>query len=146
VPEIEKTIEIRADQETVWKIISDLENESDYWYGTKEVRMISKDKLTVRREITQNFRNHKILQEAVLQPPNRIVISYLKGLTEGTKTMTIEQTEQDGVSLGVSWDVRFSGLYWFATPIIARHTANGTEHALERIKSAAEALAKKAEN
>jgi hypothetical protein len=105
--------------------------------------MISRDNLTFRREITQNFRNHKILQEAVLQPPNRIVVSYLKGLTEGTKTMAIEQTEQDGVKLRVSWDVRFSGLYWFATPFIARHTANGTEHALERIKSAAESLAEK---
>jgi hypothetical protein len=144
MPKIARSIEIQANKDIVWKIISDLGNEPDYWYGTKEVRIISKNDLTVEREITQNFRNHKIMQKIVLHPSDFMEIDYLKGLTEGKKTLTIEQTSENSVVLRVFWDIHFSGLFWFATPFITRHTTNGTEHALERIKSAAEAISQEA--
>jgi hypothetical protein len=108
------------------------------------VRLISKNDLTVQREITQNFRSHKILQEVVLNPPNEVVISYLKGLTEGKKTMIIEKVSEEIQILRVLWQIRFSGIYRFATPLIKRHTVRGTEHALERIKAAAEAMSEQA--
>ena len=142
MPRIERSIEIHASREAVWKVISDLDSEPDYWYGTKEVRIITKSDLNVQREITQNFRNHKILQQVVLHPPDFMEISYLKGLTEGTKMMTIREISSEVQILNVAWNVHFTGIYRLATPFIKRHTALGTEHALERIKSAAEAKSK----
>jgi Polyketide cyclase / dehydrase and lipid transport len=131
-------VDINADRETVWKIISDLENEPDYWYGTKSVRTISKTDCTISREITQNFRNHKILQEVTQEAPDYVEIRYLHGLTTGTKTMKIESISKDTQRLRVVWRIRFSGIFKLATPIIKRHTANGTVNALKRIKAAAE--------
>jgi Polyketide cyclase / dehydrase and lipid transport len=140
---IARDILIRASKETVWGIISDLDNESEYWYGTKEVKVLSKHGETIRREITQNFRNHRIIQEVILHSSDSIEIFYLKGLTEGKKVMTIEQVTEGSQRLRVIWSVHFTGIYRLATPIIARHTSLGTEHALERIRTAAESLEKK---
>jgi hypothetical protein len=143
VTKIERNIRINAPKDVVWRIISDLKNEAEYWYGTKEVKTISTSDSKVEREITQNFRNHKILQEAILHGPNSVEIFYLKGLTEGKKTMTIEEISDSELNLKVLWDVHFSGIYWLATPFIARHTSSGTENALKRIKSAAENIREK---
>ncbi len=37
MPKIEGSIEIKATKERVWEVISDLDHEPDYWWGTKAV-------------------------------------------------------------------------------------------------------------
>ncbi len=37
LPKIEGSIEIKATKERVWEVISDLDHEPDYWWGTKAV-------------------------------------------------------------------------------------------------------------
>ncbi len=143
MPKIERTIEIHATTDRVWEIISDLENEPEYWYGTKDVRTISKEDNIINREITQNFRNHKILQKTILYPKYSVETHYLKGLTQGLKLVSIETLETNMQRLRACWDVHFPGIYWLATPMIKWHIENGTMNALERIKSAAERLSDK---
>jgi hypothetical protein len=138
LPKISHTVEIRAPRDRVWEIISDLENEPEYWYGTKEVRTISREGNVVEREITQNFRNHRIRQRAVLRPKDSVEIHYLKGLTEGMKVVSIQATSEDVQLLNAFWDVHFPGIYKLVSPLIRRHIENGTKNALARIKSAAE--------
>jgi hypothetical protein len=140
LPKIERSVEIQASKDRVWDIVSDLENEGEYWYGTREVKTIFQNGNEIDREITQNFRNHKILQKAILRPKESIEIRYLKGLTEGVKIISIESLEEDRQRVKALWDVHFTGLYRLATPFIKRHTENGTIHALERIKRTAEAM------
>ena len=135
---IERSIEVNSTKDRVWEIISDLEKEPEYWYGTKECRTVSIEGNVVNREITQNFRNHKILQKAVLHPKDSIEIQYLKGLTEGTKVMSVESLSDGKQLVKVRWDVRFTGIYRLMTSYIRSHTEEGTIHALERIKQAAE--------
>lgn len=135
---IERSIEINATKDKVWDIISDLENEPEYWYGTKQVKTLSKNGNEINREITQNFRSHRILQKAILSPKDSIEIRYLKGLTLGVKVISIEQITQEKQRLKVSWDLHFSGIYRLVTPTIKKHSEEGTVHALERIKLAAE--------
>jgi len=135
---IKHSIEINASKDRVWEIISDLENEPEYWYGTKDTRTISRNGNVVEREITQNFRNHKILQKAVLHPKNSVEIQYLKGLTMGSKIISIEPLEENKQRLNVFWDIHFEGIYKLATPMIKGHTEKGTIGALSRIKQVAE--------
>jgi len=139
LPKIEHSIEIHASQDRVWEIISDLDNEADYWYGTSNVRTISKESdFVINREITQNFRKHRILQKAFIHPKDSIEIKYLKGLTEGVKIVSISETTPGIVNLKAYWDVHFPGIYVLVSPIIGRHISKGTVNALERIKAAAE--------
>ncbi|MHB1907397.1 MAG: type II toxin-antitoxin system RatA family toxin [Nitrososphaerales archaeon] len=138
MPKIERSVEIVSSKDTLWEIISDLENEPKYWYGTKEVRTLSMNGNEIDREIVQNFRGHRILQRAVLKPKYEIKIHYLKGIVKGVKIMSIEQIEQQKQRLEVKWDISFSGVYKLMARTIEKHTTEGTTHALERIKQAAE--------
>jgi carbon monoxide dehydrogenase subunit G len=138
MPKIEHSIEIDATTERVWDIISDLDNEAEYWWGTKEVHNISKNGNVIDREIVQNFRNHRILQKVVVDPKNSIEIRYLKGLTEGTKLMKLESVSENKQRVRVIWDVRFPGVYSLGSYFIKGHVEKGTVDALERIKNVAE--------
>ncbi len=135
---IDYTIEIEAPKNKVWEIISDLDNEYEYWYGTKDVRNISKEGNIINREITQNFRNHKILQKVILHPEDSVEIEYLKGLTEGSKIISIEPLTQNRQRVRVVWNAHFTGIFRLFTPWLKRHTEKGTIGALERMKRAAE--------
>jgi Polyketide cyclase / dehydrase and lipid transport len=138
LPRIIESIEIAAPLNKVWEIISDLDNEAEYWWGTREVRNISREGNAIDREIFQNFRNHGIMQKVILNPPQEIEIQYLKGLTEGVKYLRISLPSAGTLKLEAEWRVHFTGIYFFATPFIARHVRKGTKDALQRIKDAAE--------
>jgi hypothetical protein len=138
LPKILESIEISASQDKVWEIISDLDNEPEYWWGTKEVRNISREGNVIKREIYQNFRSHGISQEVFLRPPKEIEVRYLKGLTEGVKFLRLERGGDQTQKLTAYWDVHFTGIYRLATPFISRHVRKGTRDALQRIKDVSE--------
>ncbi|HVB12120.1 MAG TPA: SRPBCC family protein [Nitrososphaerales archaeon] len=138
MPKIVGSVEINASMDRVWEVISDLDNEAEYWWGTKEVRNISKDGNVLSREITQNFRNHKILQKVIITPKNEIETRYLKGLTEGVRFLKQENIGENKQKVTATWDVRFPGIYILLSYFIARHIRKGTSDALARIKQASE--------
>ena len=133
-----ESIEINADRDRVWDIISDLDGEAQYWWGTKEVRNISKEGDTINREIVQNFRNHRISQRAILRPKDEVEVQYLKGLTEGVKLLKLHSIPENKQRLEASWDVRFPGIYKLLGFSISKHIRKGTVGALQRIKDTAE--------
>ena len=135
---IEHSIEISSTRDVLWEIMSDVDNEAEYWYGTKSVSNISKQGNEIEREITQNFRNHKIKQRVVLHPKDSVDIQYLKGLTEGVKILTIDTLEENKQRLKAFWDIRFPGIFRLTTPMLRSHVEKGTVEALKRIKDAAE--------
>ena len=138
MPKIEHTVEINASRDRVWDIISDLDNESRYWHGTRVVENISKNGDVIERNIMQNFGNRKIRQRVILHPKNSVEIQYLKGMTEGVRLLSIESLDESRQRLRAHWDVTFTGMLKLATPMIRSHVEKGTLGALQRIKDAAE--------
>ncbi|HYB02844.1 MAG TPA: SRPBCC family protein [Nitrososphaerales archaeon] len=138
MPRIIESIEIKAPLSKVWEIVSDLDNEREYWWGTREVKNLSKEGNVINREVYQNFRNHAILQKAIVKPQKEIEIQYLKGLTEGVKYLRITSHSDEEQTLEAEWIVHFPGIFFLATPFIARHVWQGTKDALRRVKDAAE--------
>jgi hypothetical protein len=138
LPRIIDSIEIKASLAKVWEIVSDLENEGEYWWGTREVKNISIEGNVINREIYQNFRNHAILQKVIVKPPKEIEIQYLNGLTKGVKYLRITSQSDDQQILEAEWIVHFTGIYFLATPFITKHVRKGTRDALRRVKIAAE--------
>ena len=59
---IQVEVEINASVDKVWDVVSDIDNEPKFWKGTKEVKNISKDENTIKREVTIAFRDQKCLQ------------------------------------------------------------------------------------
>ncbi|MFB5630933.1 MAG: type II toxin-antitoxin system RatA family toxin [Nitrosopumilaceae archaeon] len=134
---IEVSIKIKSSVDKVWEIISDIDNETKYWKGTKEIRNISKDGNKVNREVTLAFRDSKCLQEVILYPKEKIKIIFTKGVIQGTKTVNLKP-QDNGAFLEVVWDVKLSGMMGMFTSMIKKHVKSGTEQALQSIKSEAE--------
>ncbi|KFM14918.1 Polyketide cyclase / dehydrase [Marine Group I thaumarchaeote SCGC AAA799-O18] len=134
---IASSISINSSVDTVWSIISDLDNEPKFWKGTKETRIISKDGNVITREIIIAFRDSKCMQRVTLQPKEAIHAEFTKGIIKGSKTLRLKPME-NCLSLEANWDIKMSGLAGMFTGMIKKHVQSGTEQALESIKLKAE--------
>ena len=130
---IDVTVEINATEDKVWEIISDIDNEPKFWKGTKEVKTLSTDGDTIKREITIAFRDQKCLQEIQLKPKKVIKAKFTKGILDGTKIITLSP-KSNSVILETSWDIKLSGMMNMFTGVIKNHIKSGTEQAMNSIK------------
>jgi predicted DNA-binding antitoxin AbrB/MazE fold protein len=128
---------VSAPLDKVWNIVSDLDNETKYWKGTKEIRNISRDENKILREITLVFRDSKCVQEITLSPKEKIEAVFTDGILKGTKTINLKPTE-NAVNLEAVWDIKLSGMMGVFTGMVKKHIKNGTEQALQSIKEEAE--------
>ena len=130
---IKVEIEINSTIDKVWNVVSDIDNEPKFWKGTKEVRNISKEEDTVKREITIAFRDQKCLQEVKIYDKKRIEAKFTKGIINGKKTISLIQKEEK-IILSVLWDIKLTGMMSMFTGMIKKHIKSGTEQAMQSIK------------
>jgi len=134
---IEVEVKINAPVDKVWNIVSDMDNEPKFWKGTKEVRNISKDTNTINREVTISFRDQKCLQEVKLEPKERILVKFTKGIINGEKTIVLIPKGEKTL-LRTVWDIKLTGMMGMFTGMIKNHIKSGTEQAMQSIKKEAE--------
>ncbi|MFB3047906.1 MAG: type II toxin-antitoxin system RatA family toxin [Nitrosopumilaceae archaeon] len=134
---IKVSTKIKSTANKVWDIISDIDNETKYWKGTKEIHNISKDGNKIKREVVIAFRDSKCLQEVTMYPKEKIEVEFTKGIIQGTKTINLKTLEGE-ILLEAIWDVKLSGMMGMFTGMIKKHVKSGTEQALQAIKSEAE--------
>ena len=131
--EIQVSVEIDAQINNVWNIVSDIDNEPKFWKGTKEIRNISKKDNTVIREVTIAFRDQKCMQEVKVYPKEKIEVLFTKGVIEGSKIITLTAKDEKTI-LKVKWDIKLTGMMGMFTGMIKKHIENGTVQALQKIK------------
>ena len=137
VTKIEVSTKIKSSVDKVWEIISDLDNETKFWKGTKEIHNISKEGNKINREVIIAFRDSKCLQEVTLYPKEKIEAVFTKGIIQGTKTINLKP-QNDEVVLEAIWDMKLSGMMGMFTGMIKKHVKSGSEQALQAIKLEAE--------
>src|SRR5574338_1127526 len=93
--EIRAFVQINAPLDRVWNLVSDLDNEPKFWKGTKQIRNISKEGNTVKREVTIVFKDSKCMQTVTLYPKEKIVGQFTEGILNGTKTITLTPQENN---------------------------------------------------
>ena len=130
--------EIKATIEKVWEVISDIDNEPEFWKGTKKVKTLSVEGDIIKREITIAFRDQKCLQEIQLKPKETIKAKFTKGILDGTKIIMLTP-KNNSVILETSWDIKLSGMMNMFTGVIKNHIKSGTEQAMTSIKKEIEA-------
>lgn len=138
---INVTQDISAPTNKVWGIISNVDNEPQYWSTFKEINNINKtDNITERQVIIsagpQNNTSHQIV--TVYPDQMKIQTKLTEGLVTGSRILELETLSANKSRLNAVWDIDLSGI-----PIIGRGFAeNGikqtTEEALNRIAQAAE--------
>lgn len=134
---IDASREVSASLDRVWEIIADVDNEPQYWHGTKTVNNISKSGNTIEREVTIAFKDSKCRQTVVLNPKSSIEIAITDGPLKGTKVVTLSPSG-DKTRIDVVWDIKLTGFLSMFTGMVKKHIAEGTEEALARIAKAVE--------
>ncbi len=130
---IQVEIEINASIDKVWDVVSDVDNEPKFWKGTKEVRNISKEDNTIKREVTIAFRDQKCLQEVKIYPKEKIEAKFTKGIIDGEKIISLVRKDEKTI-LSTYWDIRLTGMMGMFTGMIKKHIKSGTEQAMQSIK------------
>ena len=131
--EIKASVTINTTLDKIWSVISDINNEPEFWKGTKSIRNISQDGNTTKREITIAFKDKKCLQDVTLYPKEKVEAVFTKGIISGRKTVTIRETGNT-YELEAIWDIKLSGMMGMFTGMIKKHIQSGTEQALTEIK------------
>ena len=129
--------EVSAPLDRVWEVVSDVDNEPQYWHGTKTVKNISKSGNVVEREVTIAFRDSRCRQTVVLDPKRSVEITITDGPMKGTKKVFLEPAGEK-TRISVAWDVELAGFLGVFSGMVKKHIAEGTEEALERIAKAVE--------
>ena len=117
----------------VWKVLSDIDREPEFWHGTKSIRNINKDGNTIEREVVIAFKNSVCREIVQLDPKKRISTEILSGPFKGTKTLTLRSTDSNATSVAVDWEIELSGFYKLFSGMVSKHIRKGTEDAIERI-------------
>ena len=131
--EIKASVIINATVDKIWEIISDINNEPEFWKGTKSIRNISQKGNTTKREITIAFKDKKCLQDVTLYPKEKVEAIFTEGIINGRKTVSIHEID-NGYELEAIWDIKLSGMMGMFTGMIKKHIQSGTEQALTEIK------------
>lgn len=129
--------EIAAPLDKVWDIVSDIDNEAQYWHGTKSVRNLSREGNVVKREVVIAFKDSKTLQTVTLNPKTSIDTRITEGPIMGARVITLSETAGK-TRVNVAWDFKLAGFLSVFSGMVKKHIAEGTEQALERIAKAAE--------
>ena len=131
--EINASVVIDSNVDRIWDIISDINNEPEFWKGTKSIRNISQNGNTTKREITISFKDKKCLQDVTLYPKEKVEAIFIEGIINGRKTVSIHEID-NGYELEAIWDIKLSGMMGMFTGMIKKHIQSGTEQALTEIK------------
>jgi len=131
--EIKASVIINSTLDKIWNVISDINNEPEFWKGTKSIRNISQEGNTTKREITIAFKDKKCLQDVTLYPKEKVEAVFTKGIINGRKTVSIQEIDNE-YEVEAVWDIKLSGMMGMFTGMIKNHIQSGTEQALAEIK------------
>jgi carbon monoxide dehydrogenase subunit G len=129
--------EVSAPLDRVWHVVADIDNEPQYWHGTKAVKNISRNGNVIEREVTIAFKDSKCRQTVVLNPKKSIEITIRDGPMKGTKVVTLNPSG-DRTRIDVMWQIKLAGFLGMFSGMVKKHIAEGTEEALARIAKAVE--------
>ena len=106
--------EIHASLDEIWNLVSDIDREPEFWYGTKSVKNIRKDGNVVERETVIAFRNAVCKEIVTLDAKNSVKKKILTGPITGTKDIRITPLAVNKTRVDVQWNITvraFFGLF-----------------------------------
>lgn len=129
---------IDAPVSEVWKVLSDIDREPEFWHGTKSIKNISKSDNIVEREVVIAFKNSVCKETVTLDPMKSIATNITEGPLKGKKIVVINPDGDNASVVDVEWDIRLSGFMGIFSKMVTKHILEGTNDALNRISKAIE--------
>ncbi|KAF0868838.1 SRPBCC family protein [Candidatus Nitrosocosmicus sp. SS] len=131
---------INANKQNIWKIISDVDNDPNYWYGIKKVKNLRKEQDFLERETIIAFRKSTCIETVKFKDNMQIDFKIIKGPIIGTKTLKLSKISDLSCKLEAIWDIKLQGPMSIFTFMVKRHILKGTKEALDRIAQSCEKL------
>ena len=129
---------IDAPVSEVWKVLSDIDREPEFWHGTKSIKNISKSDNIVEREVVIAFKNSVCKETVTIVPMKSITTDITEGPLKGKKVVVINPDGDKASVVDVEWDIRLSGFMGIFSKMVKKHILEGTNDALNRISKAVE--------
>jgi len=129
---------IHAPVSEVWKVLSDIDREPEFWHGTKSIKNISKLDNIVEREVVIAFKNSVCKETVTLDPMKSITTNITEGPLKGKKIVVINPNGDNESVVDVEWDIRLSGFMGIFSKMVTKHILEGTNDAMNRISKAIE--------
>ena len=129
---------IDAPVSEVWKVLSDIDREPEFWHGTKSIKNISKLDNIVEREVVIAFKNSVCKETVTLDPMKSITTNITEGPLKGKKIVVINPNGDNESVVDVEWDIRLSGFMGIFSKMVTKHILEGTNDAMNRISKAIE--------
>jgi|SRR5579872_3944362 len=111
--EIEKTQEVNAPIDSVWKLVSDLDNEHKSWSFLKDVKLLRKTENSIEREAKvrrRPMREAKSLQTLTIYPSKKSTeLSLTKGPMLGTRKIILSDLGDGRTKIVLSWKFEMKG-------------------------------------
>ena len=122
----------------VWKVLSDIDREPEFWHGTKSIKNISKSGNIVEREVVISFKNSVCKETVTIVPMKSITTDITEGPLKGKKVIVINPEGDETSVVDVEWDIRLSGFMGIFSKMVKKHILEGTNDALNRISKEVE--------
>ena len=129
---------IHAPVSQVWKVLSDIDREPEFWHGIKSIKNISKSGNIVEREVVISFKNSVCKETVTIVPMESITTDITEGPLKGKKVVVINRDEEKASVVDVEWDIRLSGFMGIFSRMVKKHILEGTNDALNRISEEVE--------
>ena len=129
---------MNASVSEVWKILSDLDREPEFWHGTKSIKNTSKSDAVVEREVVIAFKNSICRETVTIHPMKSIITHIIDGPIKGKKVVVINPDGDKASVVDVEWDIRISGFMGIFSKMVKKHILEGTNDALDRISKVVE--------
>ena len=129
---------IHAPVSEVWKVLSDIDREPEFWHGIKSIKNISKSGNIVEREVVIAFKNSVCKETVTIVPMKSITTVITEGPLKGKKVVVINRDEEKASVVDVEWDIRLSGFMGIFSKMVKKHILEGTNDALNRISKEVE--------
>lgn len=122
----------------VWKVLSDIDREPEFWHGIKLIKNISKSGNIVEREVVIAFKNSVCKETVTIVPMKSITTDITEGPLKGKKVVVINSDGDKASVVDVEWDIRLSGFMGIFSKMVKKHILEGTNDALNRISKEVE--------
>ena len=141
---ITKSQEVRAAVKKVWAVVADLDNEHKPWPVLRRVKVLSKGKDTLEREVKIRrgpMGEAKSTQTLTVDPARLVTtLTMTKGPMLGTRTIALTKVGDNETKIDVDWKFEMKGVPGFALDFVKDNISGATEKALTQIAEEAEGV------
>ncbi len=131
---------VNASKDDVWKIISDLDSNPNYWPITV-VDIINDSNSRVEREVTvpaPPFMDNKALQIIEINPEQyKVIENQTQGAVTGVKTISLYQVGGDAnkTEINILWNLDLSNIPSIVQEFAKKGISNSVNEALDKIEN-----------